>query len=69
MAVSVSMHLETTDGRLIICTGSLYLLVLVAAKNLRIPIGTSDGHVAEDVGNLMRWPNGKPRHALLNMPY
>ncbi|KAH9906101.1 uncharacterized protein B0H18DRAFT_1132018 [Fomitopsis serialis] len=40
--------------------GSLYLLVLVAAKNLRIPIGTSDGHVAEDVGNLMRWPNDTP---------
>ncbi|KAH9913032.1 uncharacterized protein B0H18DRAFT_960643 [Fomitopsis serialis] len=37
--------------------GSIYLLVLVAAQNLRVPLATANAHIAQDFGNLLRWPD------------
>ncbi|KAH9917570.1 uncharacterized protein B0H18DRAFT_883715, partial [Fomitopsis serialis] len=37
--------------------GSVYLLVMIAIQNLRVPLGAIDGHSAQDIGNMLRWPD------------
>ncbi|KAH9912170.1 uncharacterized protein B0H18DRAFT_961324 [Fomitopsis serialis] len=37
--------------------GTVYVLVLVVMRNLRTTIGTMDGHTANYIGNILRWPD------------
>lgn len=39
--------------------GSVYVLILVAVQNLRIPLGGVDGHAARHIGNMLRHPDGE----------
>lgn len=39
--------------------GSLYILMLIAVQNLRVPLGGVDGHAARHIGNMLRQPDGK----------
>ncbi|KAH9924497.1 uncharacterized protein B0H18DRAFT_847061, partial [Fomitopsis serialis] len=36
---------------------SVYLLIMIAVQNLRVPLGAVDGHSAQDIGNMLRWPD------------
>lgn len=40
-------------------SGSLYILMLIAVQNLRVPLGGVDGHTARHIGNMLRQPDGK----------
>ncbi|KAH9910448.1 uncharacterized protein B0H18DRAFT_1130110 [Fomitopsis serialis] len=37
--------------------GSVYMLILIAVQNLRVPLGAVDGHSAQEIGNMLRWPD------------
>ena len=41
-------------------SGSIYILILVAVQNLRVPLGGVDGHAARHIGNMLRHPDGEP---------
>lgn len=57
------------EANILVSTGSIYFLMIIAAKNLRVKVGLLQQTIIDNICNALRWPDHGKSWAMIRMFY